>query len=130
MNWVTEVHELGLSGLTLNIASHSVLKKEGDSLVLAFEPDYYQLFKDNKAHESRLKEALTHRYDIHHIQFIEGIESGETPEQFSIRYKQERQRKAEKIIQSDPFFNELITYFNGRLVENSVRPREDSVSSK
>jgi DNA polymerase-3 subunit gamma/tau len=129
INWVTDVHELGLSGLTLNIAGHSVLRKEEDGLVLAFEPNYYQLFKDNKFHEQRLKDALIARYGIHQIQFVEGIESGETPEQYSIRHKQERQLKAEKIIESDPFFNELMAHFDGRLLENSVRPRQDSVSS-
>ncbi len=126
--WVKEVHELGINGLTHNIACHSVLKLEGETLVLAFEPEFFRLFNETKAHEQRLREALTNKYGERPIRFELGVGDGETPEQYFLRHQEELQANAERSIASDVVFNALLSHFNGRLIEDSIRPRQDSVS--
>ena len=124
--WNQQVTELGLSGMTLNLALNSVLQTPSDEqseegLSLYFEKGHFRLL--NESHEKRIKAAVLIFHEQYKtLRIIEGLKANhETPMMWRLRRQEEQQANAKKIIQADPYITEIIEQFDGVLIESSIQ---------
>jgi len=125
-SWNQQVTQLGLSGMTLNLALNSVLQipkqEQGDTgLSLYFEKGHFRLL--NESHEKKIREAVLAIHIEHKtLHIIEGLTAAhETPMMWRVRRQGEQQAYAKEIIQADPYVLKIIEQFDGVLIENSIK---------
>lgn len=118
--WNKSVTQLGLSGMTLNLILNSVLEEQSDNIAVHFEAGHFRLL--NPSHEKRIREALDSNIAKGRaIEFSEGLKPGqETPMMWRERVRAEMLVKAKDSVESDPFVQQMISEFDGVLLENSI----------
>lgn len=120
--WLELFPQLGLAGLTANIASHcTLLEAHQDDWHLLLDSAHSALF--NEVHQQRLQDALsavlgrplTLRVDV-------GRQSRETPALAGAREQARRLRQAEEAIRQDPLVQRMIKEFAAQVCDDSIQP--------
>ncbi len=124
--WVALYHQLPVAGVLQNTAANLVLlEKQGQCLNFALDVDNSSLFE--KSHGERLAKVLS---DFFQQQVSVNVEirqlevNQETPQANTLRLRAEKQARAVEAMKSDDVVREMITRFNGQLLEQTVRPVE------
>ncbi|MBA1272866.1 DNA polymerase III subunit gamma/tau [Stutzerimonas azotifigens] len=126
--WLELFPKLGLGGLTGSIAANCTLVAvEGDRWLMHLDPAQSALF--NATQQRRFNDALN-QYHGRILQLdIELKEpQQETPAQAAARRRVERQRAAERSIQSDPVVQQLMQQFAAVVRDGTIEPVENTES--
>ncbi|MCJ0973301.1 DNA polymerase III subunit gamma/tau [Pseudomonas sp. PS1] len=125
--WLDLYLKLGLTGLTGSIAANcTLILVEGDRWLMHLDPAQSALF--NATQHRRLNEALNefHGRKLHLDIELQTPEQ-ETPAQAAARRRNERQREAERSIQSDPLVQQLMQQFAAVIRDGTIEPIEQPV---
>ncbi|MGQ7249276.1 DNA polymerase III subunit gamma/tau [Halomonas sp. V046] len=123
--WLAGFDELGVSGLTRNLAAHCVVvEDDGSRLLLHLDPS--QAAMNAEVHVTRIREALDavgypRRLDIVATELPGDVE---TPRQMAERLGAERHAEAVEALKRDPHILKLQQAFGARLVESTVTPAD------
>jgi DNA polymerase-3 subunit gamma/tau len=122
--WQALYLKLGLSGLTGSIAANCTLVAvEGDRWVMHLDPAQSALF--NATQLRRFNDALN-QYHGRELKLVIEVRTPEqeTPAQAGMRRRHERQRAAERSIQTDPVVQQLVQHFSAVIREGTIEPVE------
>ena len=121
-DWVTLANQLALTGMTASICRNLSLEHcSEDTLVFHFTREQGALM--NQTQQSRIQEALEQFAGSKiTVEFVQAEQSRETPAQYSLRKKAERQAEAVVSMQKDPLVQRIIEEFSAELDIDSVRP--------
>lgn len=124
-NWQRDFRSLGIVGMPGNLASHSAMVWEGDQILLTMEEGHARLL--NARHEEKILAALRNRFgDAITVRIEQGETGGHTPAAWEERQRVARQKAAVSSIQSDPLVKSIVERFEARVVEESIRPAQNS----
>ncbi|WP_421865771.1 DNA polymerase III subunit gamma/tau [Motiliproteus sp.] len=120
--WVEVIDQIGLSGMTYNIAANAWLEAEQQgSWRFCLASDRLHLFNDT--HQQRLAKALSdHLGQPQRVEVVEGRSDAETPAGFRQRKREERQAEAVRSIETDTNVQAIMAAFDARIDPASVRP--------
>ena len=125
--WLARFDDLGLGGLTRNLAAHCLVEHDdGQRLLLRLDPSQAAMNAD--VHVERVEKAL-HGLGVSRRVSIEPGELPadiETPRAMADRLNAERHAAAVKSLEADPHVQELREAFGARLLEASVSPQQRS----
>ena len=121
-DWPQLVDQLGLKGMTRELAQHSACQSFIDGLlVLNLPATHRQLLMP--ASEQRLAQALTEKMGTAvRIRFDVVEQVGVTAATLKKEAAEERMNNAVAAIESDPLVQELIDVFDAKLIDGSIRP--------
>ncbi|WNL41155.1 DNA polymerase III subunit gamma/tau [Halomonas sp. PAMB 3264] len=122
--WLALFDQLGLGGLTRNLAAHCQLASDdGRTLVLTLDPSQSAMQAD--VHQQRLEKALADQGFSRSVSFEVGeLDTRlETPRDQSLRFQRERHASAVDLLQRDPNIQKLRQAFGATLNEESVKPK-------
>lgn len=121
-DWIQLLPQLGLSGLTLSIASHCTLvAREDNRWCLHLDPRQSALF--NSTQQERLNNALNAYYGkTITLEMQVCLPQQETPAQANARIQRERQRQAKESLLTDPVVQQLMSRFSAIIREHSIKP--------
>ncbi|MFL1453608.1 DNA polymerase III subunit gamma/tau [Marinobacter sp. GN3S48] len=123
--WERDFRRLGIIGMPGNLASHTAFTRDGDSILLTMEEGHARLL--NARHEEKILAALRNRFgDTINLRIEQGETGGKTPAAWEERQRLARQQAAESAIRSDPYVKSIVERFEGRVVEESIRPIQGS----
>jgi len=128
--WLGFFEQLGLGGLTRNLAAHCVVERDdGQALVLRLAPS--QAAMNAEVHVKRIQKALAGVGVKRAVSIEVGEipEAVETPRGQSERINAERHAVAVEALRADPHIQKLQSAFGARLVEDSVEPRQNHDSA-
>jgi len=119
--WARDFRGLGLTGMPGNLASHAAMAWQGTTVLLTMDQGHERLLNDR--HRVRITEALQHRFGDHiSLQIQQGEPGEDTPAAWEERARIARQQAAEASIRNDPLVNSIVERFEGRVVEESIKP--------
>ena len=120
-NWLSDFRRLGIVGMPGNLASQAAFRREGERITLTLDEGHYRLL--NERHREKIQQALSQQFGPQVKLNVEQGEPGEeTPAAWEQRARLARQQAAEDAIRSDPLVQSIVDRFEGRVVENSIRP--------
>ena len=122
-NWQNIIDEIGLKGLTKELAGNCVLKSQTDTkLELALAPSQEHLL--NQSQKDRIEQAIKTKFgaDIVLDILLEDSDN-ETPAEANARMQRERQKAAANSVNSDPGVQSLLDTFNGTIDQDSIQPQ-------
>ena len=121
-NWEKTVDKLAVRGAARELAANCVLKQRSGNRLELLLPDAHASLRTPTA-EQRLQEALTERYG-EKIRLVITVGDGETesPAAKQNRQRDERYRKSEKTLSSDPEVRALQETFGAEIVPGSIQP--------
>ena len=121
-DWPQLVDQLGLKGMTRELAQHSACQSLVDGLlVLNLPATHRQLLMP--ASEQRLAQALSEKMRAPiRVRFDVVEQVGVTAAVLKKEAAVERQNNAVAAIESDPIVQELIDVFDAKLIDGSIRP--------
>lgn len=123
--WERDFRTLGIVGMPGNLASHTAMSWEGDTVMLTMEEGHARLL--NARHEEKILAALRNRFgDTITVRIEQGETAGKTPAAWEERQRVARQQAAESSIKSDPLVKSIVERFEARVVEDSIRPVQNS----
>ncbi|MGF2685383.1 DNA polymerase III subunit gamma/tau [Marinobacter sp. DUT-3] len=123
--WERDFRSLGIVGMPGNLASHTAFTRDGDTILLTMEEGHARLL--NARHEEKILAALRNRFgDTINLRIEQGETGGKTPAAWEERQRLARQQAAESAIRSDPLVKSIVERFEGRVVEESIRPLQGS----
>lgn len=121
--WERDYRDLGISGMPGNLASYSAMAQDGDTIVLTIDEGHARLL--NARHEEKILAALRSRFgDATTLKVVQGNPGQNTPAAYEERQRVARQQDAEESIRQDPLVQSIVERFDGRVVEESIRPAE------
>ncbi|MBI1195773.1 MAG: DNA polymerase III subunit gamma/tau [Gammaproteobacteria bacterium] len=120
--WSRIIPRLGLTGLSMMVASHCVIESRNDKeLVLCLESAQAHLL--NPSLQQRLEERIqTYFGSPLKLVVKTGVTATETPASRQKREADERMRQAEASIMSDQGVRSLQEAFNAQVVNDSIQP--------
>ncbi|RDE22651.1 DNA polymerase III subunit gamma/tau [Motiliproteus coralliicola] len=120
--WVEVIDQIGLSGMTYNIAANAWLDDEQQGRWrFCLANDRRHLFNDT--HQQRLAKALSDFLgQPQQVEVVEGSSEAETPAGFRQRKREERQAEAVRSIETDANVRAIVAAFDARIDLASVRP--------
>ena len=121
-DWPQLVDQLGLKGMTRELAQHSACQSFNDGLlVLNLPATHRQLLMP--ASEQRMAQALTDKLGAPiRLRFDVVEQVGVTAAVLKKEAAEERMNNAVAAIESDPLVQELIDVFDAKLIDGSIRP--------
>lgn len=121
-NWPQLVDQLGLKGMTRELAQHSACQSLVDGeMVLNLPATHRQLLMP--ASEQRLAQALSEKLGTPtRVRFDVVEQVGVTAAVLKKEAAEERMNNAVAAIESDPIVQELIDVFDAKLIDGSIRP--------
>lgn len=120
-HWPRDFRSLDIVGMPGNLASHAAMERRGDDLVLTLDLGHQRLLTER--HRERIAEALKRRFgDQVNLQVEVGEPGADTPAAWEERARIARQKAAEASIQNDPLVQSIVERFDGRVVEDSIKP--------
>jgi DNA polymerase III subunit gamma/tau len=122
-NWLNTIEEIGLKGLTKELAGNCVIKSQTETkLELALTPSQEHLL--NKSQQDRIEQAIKTKFgeDIS-LEIILESSDNETPAEANARMGRERQKAAKNSVNSDPAVQSLMDTFNGTIDQDSIQPQ-------
>jgi DNA polymerase-3 subunit gamma/tau len=124
-DWRELVTRLKLGGMARMLAQHSeVAGMEGDRLELRIPEEHKHLL--DKPYRDKLQAALEEHLGRRlKLDFVLGRAAGMTPAEQDDRERQARLQQAVQAIDGDPFVRDLLENFDGRVVDESIRPLEE-----
>jgi len=121
--WERDFRQLEINGMPGNLASYSAMAMVGDTVVLTLDEGHARLL--NERHEEKIVAALRLRFgDATQLKIEQGEPGVHTPAAFEERQRVARQKSAEESIRQDPLVQSIVERFEGRVVEESIRPAE------
>ncbi|MEK7304172.1 MAG: DNA polymerase III subunit gamma/tau C-terminal domain-containing protein, partial [Pseudomonadota bacterium] len=122
-SWSETVTNLGLTGLTRELANHCTLDSyEGGVLRLTLDQTSAHLL--NKEREAVFKQALAkHHGRPVDLRIAPGSPQAETPARERLRTQTERQQAAVEVIMTDPAVQALQENFNAKVDTGTIRPK-------
>ncbi|MCJ8167895.1 DNA polymerase III subunit gamma/tau [Atopomonas sediminilitoris] len=120
--WLALCPQLGLSGLTLNIADNCTLvAREGARWSLQLDPGQSALY--NETQRTRLADALS-KHLGHAVELVVEVcvPAQETPAKAKLRGRAQRQLDAELEIAADPLVQQLVSDFAAVVIDGSIEP--------
>ncbi|NOY63655.1 MAG: DNA polymerase III subunit gamma/tau [Gammaproteobacteria bacterium] len=122
--WPQVVEKLRISGMVKELAANcAMVRRNGDTLYLQLSEPHKHLLGEQR--EKRLEQALQHYCGGAPLKVrfaVEGAITAETPARRNHRLAEERQREAERSIESSAQVQALQEAFDARIVPNSIRP--------
>ncbi|MFT6916885.1 MAG: DNA polymerase-3 subunit gamma/tau [Motiliproteus sp.] len=120
--WVALIDQIGLSGMTYNIAANASLRAvEGSDWCFTLAGEQIHLF--NTTHRQRLAQALSEHLDeTITVDVVEAPAAGETPALYRQRKREERQSQAVIAIENDSNVQAIIANYDARIDPDSIRP--------
>ena len=121
--WERDYRQLEITGMPGNLASYSAMAMDGQTVVLTLDEGHARLL--NARHEEKIVAALRSYFgDATQLKIEQGIPGPHTPAAFEERQRVARQKAAEAAIRQDPVVQSIVERFEGRVVEESIRPAE------
>ncbi|MBJ6137713.1 DNA polymerase III subunit gamma/tau [Marinobacter litoralis] len=121
--WERDYRTLDITGMPGNLASYSAMERDGETIVLTLEEGHARLL--NERHEEKILRALRSRFgDATQLKVEEGEPGPHTPAAFEERQRVARLKAAVESIRKDPLVQNIVERFEGRVVEESIRPIE------
>ena len=122
--WVDVLPHLGLSGVTLSVASNCrLVTSTPNSCKLVLSESQASLW--NKNQESRIKAGLTRYYGLDFsLEFEIGSISGQTPAQIEAERREAARLAAVELIEADDKVKQLIESFDGTLDVDTIIARQ------
>jgi DNA polymerase-3 subunit gamma/tau len=122
MDWPQLVDQLGLKGMTRELAQHSACQSLADGLlVLNLPATHRQLLMP--ASEQRLAQAISENMGtLIRVRFDIVEQVGVTAAVLRKEAAEEKMNNAVAAIESDPIVQELIDVFDAKLIDGSIRP--------
>ncbi|NWO07963.1 MAG: DNA polymerase III subunit gamma/tau [Alteromonadaceae bacterium] len=121
--WERDFRQLGIKGMPGNLAGHSSMRRDGDSIHLTMDEGHARLL--NARHEEKILGALRSYFgDSIKLNIERGDAGPNTPAAYEERQRQARQQAAEESIRKDPLVQRIVEQFEGRVVEDSIRPAD------
>ncbi len=122
-NWQNMIEEMGLKGLTKELAGNCVIKSQSETKIeLALTPTQEHLL--NASQQGRIEQALKDKYGADLVLSIVLEDSeNETPAETNARMQRERQKEAVNSVNSDPVVQSLMDTFNGTIDQDSIQPQ-------
>ncbi|WP_372966431.1 DNA polymerase III subunit gamma/tau [Marinobacter sp.] len=121
--WERDYRQLEITGMPGNLASYSAMRLDGDTVELTLDEGHYRLL--NERHEEKIIAALRLRFgDATQLKIVQGEPGLHTPAAFEERQRVARQKSAEESIRKDPLVQSIVERFEGRVIEESIRPIE------
>ncbi|GAB2592390.1 DNA polymerase III subunit gamma/tau [Nitrincola alkalisediminis] len=123
-DWVHVCASIGLTGMTESICRNLSLERvENDQLCFHYPPEQAALL--NPTQQGRITDALAAYFGTGvGVQFVQAAQTLETPAQYRLRKRAERQALAVKSLQDDPMVKTILQQFSAYLDESSVVPIE------
>jgi DNA polymerase-3 subunit gamma/tau len=120
--WVELIDQIGLSGMTYNIAANASLRSvEGRAWCFTLAGQQIHLF--NATHRQRLAQALSEYLgETVTVDVVEAQAAGETPALYRQRLRQERQSQAVLAIENDSNVQAIIANYDARIDPDTIRP--------
>ncbi|MBS3803312.1 MAG: DNA polymerase III subunit gamma/tau [Oleiphilaceae bacterium] len=119
--WTRDFRHLGIVGMPGNLASNAAFHKEGSAVTLTLNQGHARLL--NERHRDKIQQALSAYFcDDIQLDAVAGDPGRETPAIWQEQARQARQSEAEAAIRSDPLVQSIVERFEGRVVEDSIRP--------
>jgi DNA polymerase III subunit gamma/tau len=122
-NWQVMIEEIGLKGLTKELAGNCVIKSQTETkLELALTPSQEHLL--NKSQKDRIEQAIKTKFgaDVS-LEILLESSDNETPAEANARMERERQKSAENSMNSDSGVQSLMDTFNGAIDQDSIQPQ-------
>lgn len=121
--WERDFRQLDINGMPGNLASYSAMAMDQQTVVLTLDEGHYRLL--NARHEEKILAALRSRFgDATELRIEQGTPGLHTPAAWEERERVARQQFAEASIRQDPLVKNIVERFDGRVVEESIRPIE------
>jgi DNA polymerase-3 subunit gamma/tau len=122
-DWHSIIDEIGLKGLTKELASNCVIKSQTETkLELALSPSQEHLL--NKSQQERIELALRSKFgEGLSLAIVLEDSDNETPAEANVRMQRERQKAAQNSINNDPAVQSLVDTFNGTIDQDSIQPQ-------
>ncbi|MGC8119078.1 DNA polymerase III subunit gamma/tau [Marinobacter sp. VGCF2001] len=121
--WERDFRSLGITGMPGNLASYACMHRDGDAIVLTLDDGHARLL--NTRHEEKILAALRSRFgDATQLRIEQGVPGDHTPAAYEERQRAARQKAAEESIRHDPLVKSIVERFEGRVVEESIRPAD------
>ena len=118
--WAEIVDELGLVAMAKQLAQHCELVAFNERGVELRLPRAHEKFLE-KSYQERLKAALRKRYGPElQVSITLGETTGASPVEIAARERAARQARAVQEIERDPFVQELVSDFGGRV--SDIKP--------
>ncbi|GGO80354.1 DNA polymerase III subunit gamma/tau [Marinobacterium nitratireducens] len=123
-DWVALCHGLGLSGMTASlVANLSLDSVQGGVLRFHYTAQQEALLSETQ--RDRIRQALRDYFDPSvEVEFEVGVQRFETPHQYQLRKRQERQAQAVRAIEQDPLVQAVLSQFDASIDLESVIPVE------
>lgn len=121
--WQNLIEEMGLKGLTKELAGNCVIKSKTDTKIeLALTPSQEHLL--NKSQQDRIEQAIRARFGAEvSLEIVLEDSDNETPAEANARMERERQKAAENSVQNDPNVQSLLDTFNASIDQDSIQPQ-------
>ncbi|GGC72691.1 DNA polymerase III subunit gamma/tau [Marinobacter halophilus] len=121
--WERDFRQLDINGMPGNLASYSAMVMDNQTVVLTLDEGHSRLL--NARHEEKILAALRSRFgDATELRIVQGEPGPHTPAAWEERQRVARQQFAETSIRQDPLVKSIVERFEGRVVEESIRPIE------
>lgn len=119
-SWIEIVEELGLVAMAKQLAQHCELVAFNERGIELMLPRAHEKFLE-KSYQERLKAALRKRFGPElQVSIVLGETSGASPVEIAARERELRQARAVQEIEGDPFVQELLSDFGGRV--SDIKP--------
>ncbi|MBL1140512.1 MAG: DNA polymerase III subunit gamma/tau [Proteobacteria bacterium] len=121
--WQNIIEEIGLKGLTKELASNCVIKSKTDTKIeLALTTSQEHLL--NKSQQDRIEQAIKTKFgEGMMLEIVLEDSDNETPAEANARLERERQKAAKISVQNDPNVQSLLDTFNGTIDQDSIQPQ-------
>ncbi|NVK23841.1 MAG: hypothetical protein HWE10_02830, partial [Gammaproteobacteria bacterium] len=118
--WASLIERSGLAGLTRQLALQSAPVIDDTHIVLTVKKEYAHLL--NERTESELHEVVARLSPEREFVINKSEIAEHSPAALQQNINENRQERAEQSIHADPFVQTLLQEFDGRLVEESIKP--------
>jgi len=121
--WHNMIEEMGLKGLTRELAGNCVIKSQTETRIeLALAPSQEHLL--NKSQKDRIEQAIKKQLGENvTLDILLEDSENETPAEANARMERERQKAAESSVKNDPAVQTLLDTFNATIDQDSIQPQ-------
>ncbi|MDY6797636.1 MAG: DNA polymerase III subunit gamma/tau [Pseudomonadota bacterium] len=120
-DWQRDYRSLGIVGMPGNLASQAAMTVEGDEITLTLGEGHIRLLTDR--HREKILAGLQRQFgDGVTLKIVQGDPGDRTPAAWEENQRRQRQEAAVRAIQNDPVVASIVERFEGRVVEDSIRP--------
>jgi DNA polymerase III subunit gamma/tau len=121
--WQNMIEEMGLKGLTKELAGNCVIKSQTESKIeLALTPSQEHLLNDSQ--QGRIEQAIKSKFgESVSLSIVLEDSDNETPAEANARMERERQKAAQNSVNNDPAVQSLLDTFNGSIDQDSIQPQ-------